>query len=162
MSRYTEITVFNIPYIKVIVPVKDSPHGEYIACDYKNVEEEVLRTIIKENFPITGLEAKFIRHFFGMNMKDFGTVFGITNAAVCKWEKKKTSLDLPNQIAIRAFACEKLSLQTCFSALSKVSLIKAVSKAVYAALFAGVGYCVVGIGLTMQLLCVNSFIATAN
>ena len=46
--------------------------------------------------------------------------------------------------------------------MPKVSLIKVVSKAVYAALFAGVGYCVVGIGLTMQLLCVNSFIATAN
>ena len=124
MTRYTEIKVFNIPYIKVIVPVEDSPHGEYIACDYKKVEEEVLRTIIKENFPITGLEAKFIRHFFGMNMKDFGAIFGITNAGVCKWEKKKTALDLPNQIAIRAFSCEKLSVQTSFTDLSKVSLIK--------------------------------------
>ncbi len=124
MTHYSEITVFNIPYIKVIVPVKDSPHGQYIACDYKKVEEAVLRIIIKENFPITGLESKFIRHFFGMNMKDFGEVFGITNAGVCKWEKKKTALDLPNQIAIRAFTCEKLGLQTSFTNLSKTCLIK--------------------------------------
>ena len=124
MSRYTEIKIFNIPYIKVIVPVQDSPHGEFIACDYKKVEEEVLRTIIKGNFPITGLEAKFIRHYFGMNMRDFGEIFGMTNAAICKWEKKKTPLDLTNQIAIRAFTCEKLGLKTSFTDLSKISLIK--------------------------------------
>jgi DNA-binding transcriptional regulator YiaG len=112
MNRYTEIQVFNIPYIKVIVPVKDSPEGEYIACNYKKIEEEVLRKIIKEHYPITGLEAKFIRHFFGMNMKDFGNIFSITNAAVCKWEKKKTPLDLPNQIAMRSFVCKKLNLKT--------------------------------------------------
>ncbi|MES2614376.1 MAG: hypothetical protein V4591_03065 [Bdellovibrionota bacterium] len=124
MTRYVEIKVFNIQYIKVLVPVKNSPHGEFVDCDYKKVEEEVLRTIIKGNYPITGLEVKFIRHFLGMNMKNFGDIFCVTNAAICKWEKKKTPLELPNQIAIRAFVCEKLNIQTTFTDLSRMCIVK--------------------------------------
>lgn len=124
MKQYSEITVFNIDYIKVLVPIKKSQHGDFIDCDYKKVEEAVLKTIIKKNLPITGLEAKFIRHFFGMNMKDFANLFGLTNAAICKWEKKKKALDLPNQIAIRSFVCEQFGFQASFKNLSKISLVK--------------------------------------
>jgi len=120
--KYKLITVFNIPYIKARVPIKSSPQGDYIDCNYKKVEESVLKTIIAHHIPLTGLEVKFIRHFFSLNMNDFGKIFGVSNAAVCKWEKKKNMLDLTTQMAIRAYVVEQLGLPSImFSELSKTS-----------------------------------------
>jgi len=120
--KHKLITVFNIPYIKVQVPIKASPEGEYIDCNYKKVEEAVLKVIITQHVALTGLEVKFIRHFFGLNMKDFGKIFDVTNATVCKWEKKKNMLDLTTQMAIRAYVVERLGLPSImFSELSKAS-----------------------------------------
>jgi DNA-binding transcriptional regulator YiaG len=111
MTFKTVIIQSQLPYIKLKVKQSESPFGVIINHNPKAMEEFVIKTLIQNNYEISGQEVLFIRKYFGLNLKQFSEIFGVTSAAIIKWQKKIDPLEKTNQIAIRAFVVEKFGLQ---------------------------------------------------
>jgi len=56
--------------------------------DFKALEEVVLEMLADKPTRLTGAELRFIRLHFDLTLADFGAWFGVSHAAVIKWEKK--------------------------------------------------------------------------
>ena len=111
MKFTTTIIATHLPYINLKVRQSESPFGLVINHNPKAMETVVLKAIIQNNYEISGKEVTFIRKYFGLNLKEFSEIFGITSAAIIKWQKRTDPLEKTNQIAIRAFVSEKLNLE---------------------------------------------------
>ena len=111
MSFQIVIIPTYLPYINLKVKQSETPFGIVIHHNPKAMETVVLKTLVQNNFEISGKEVLFIRKYFGLNLKQFAEIFGVTSAAIIKWQKKLVPLEKTNQIAIRAFVSEKLELK---------------------------------------------------
>jgi hypothetical protein len=54
--------------------------------DYDVLHKVVLRTLANSPFRLTGSQIKFIRHYFGLTLVEFGEYFDVSHPAVLKWE----------------------------------------------------------------------------
>ena len=120
--KKNEFQVAGINYIKIVnIPLKKSKFGDIIDYPPLELEKIIAKEIIKKNFPIRGIEIKFFRSLLGLSLAEFGEVFNISDVSVLKWERKKTPLELINQIAVKAFMREKLKITPQeYSVLSKI------------------------------------------
>jgi len=54
--------------------------------DYNELHEKVVRALVHNQEQITGNQIRFIRHFFGLTLMEFGKYFDVSHPAVLKWE----------------------------------------------------------------------------
>lgn len=54
--------------------------------DYQELNEVVLLALAHKPTRLTGNQIKFIRHFFGLTLVEFGEYFDVSHPAVLKWE----------------------------------------------------------------------------
>lgn len=94
------IRLTNVPMKKIF--------GEWVLdINLNKLQAEALNLIIHKPTPLQKEEIRFIRKYFEMTTTAFGEVFGVTHAAVLKWE----SGQLPpptTDLCIRLFAMDQL------------------------------------------------------
>lgn len=101
------ITLLNVPMVKV--RGQWTPH-----IDYNSLTKAVLLALSEKPVRLTGHEVRFIRLHFEMTLEQFAARFGVSHAAVIKWEKAK---DEPTKMS---WALEKdLRLFIIFNMLGK-------------------------------------------
>lgn len=100
------IYLISVPMIKI--------HGIWTPdIDYNVLQKEVLIALATRPFPLTGDQLQFIRKYFEMKLQNFASQFGITHAAIIKWENRRDRIAkiLPStEICIRLFILEKLDV----------------------------------------------------
>jgi DNA-binding XRE family transcriptional regulator len=80
---------FGFPVILLNVPVKTVRGVEVPNINY-NALQLILRDLLSHKpVPLTGNEIRFIRQSLKMTLVAFAKHFGVSHAAVIKWEKSK-------------------------------------------------------------------------
>jgi len=101
------IILMNVPMIEVMGVW--TPH-----INYNKLQKILLLTLAHKPIPLTGNELRFIRKYFELSMEEFGKFFGVTHAAVSKWEKKKNRLlntDINTERCFRLFIMDHLKVR---------------------------------------------------
>lgn len=76
------VILLHVPMVKI--------SGEWIVdIDYEALAKAILLHLAKKPQPFTGNEIRFIRYYFGLNVRHFGHRFGVKHSAVLKWEQKQ-------------------------------------------------------------------------
>ena len=78
--------------------------------NYIELADEVLKYLIQSQYHLTGNHVKFIRQKLSMTLKDFGSQFGVSHAAVKKWETyadKPTNMGISTERDLKLFALQK-------------------------------------------------------
>ena len=98
------VILLNVPMIKI--------HEEWVIdLNYDALARSVLVFLAQKVSPLTGNEIRFVRHYFGLTIRDFASRFGVKHPTVLKWEQKK---DIAANITwgiekdIRLFVLDKL------------------------------------------------------
>lgn len=74
------VMLLNVPMIEV--------RGEWAPdIDLNVLQKAVLHALATRTTALTGNHVRFIRTWFAMTATDFGRLFGVSHAAVLKWEK---------------------------------------------------------------------------
>lgn len=105
---YTDL---GFPIQLIDVPMKKIL-GEWVLDINLNILQlEVLKMLIHKATPLQAEELRFIRKYFEMTTTVFGRIFGVTHAAVIKWEKGPTSCPsygcLHSHVCHGLFECKK-------------------------------------------------------
>ena len=95
------IRLVNCPMKKVF--------GEWMLdINLAQLQETVLRILIYKRSSLSKEELRFIRKHFGFTTTKFGEFFGVTHAAVLKWESGQVHPQPTTEIFIRLFALDHL------------------------------------------------------
>jgi hypothetical protein len=98
------LVLFNVRLIKV----RDTWTP---AIDYNKLQKDVLIALCHKPRALTGNEIHFIRSYFEMTLESFGQHFGVSHAAILKWEKaqnRSAKISPTTELYIRLFILEKL------------------------------------------------------
>jgi DNA-binding transcriptional regulator YiaG len=95
------------PVQLIDVPLKKKL-GEWILdINLNELQVQVLKLLIKQPLPLQAGELRYIRKFLEMTAVAFGKIFGVTHAAVLKWESGH--LPTPSmEVCIRMYVMERL------------------------------------------------------
>lgn len=102
---------FGFPIILQNVPMVEvrgiwTPH-----LQWNKLEKIVLLLLAQQHYELTGYQIRFIRHCMQLNQRDFAKLFGVTHAAVVKWERSANTpvrMHLMTQTAIRLCVLDEL------------------------------------------------------
>ena len=85
--------------------------GEWILDINLNILQlEVLKILIHKTTPLQAGELRFIRKYFEMTTTAFGSAFGVSHAAVIKWENGHLPA-LPMDVYIRMYVMDRLKVK---------------------------------------------------
>lgn len=94
------IQLIGVPMRKVL--------GQWaLDIDLNKLQVEVLKLLIHQPTPLQSSELRFIRKYLEMTTSTFGEVFGVTHAAVLKWENGHLPSP-PMDVCIRMYVMERL------------------------------------------------------
>lgn len=83
--------------------------GEWVLDINLNILQlEVLKMLIHKPTPLQAGELRFIRKYFEMTTTAFGEVFGVSHAAVIKWENGQLPAP-PMDVYIRMYVMDRLN-----------------------------------------------------
>ena len=98
------IVLSNVPMVEV--------RGTWTPeIDYNALQKIVLLTLSHKEVALTGSELSFIRKYFRLTLQKFGKLFGVSHAAVSKWEtckNKPARIQLTTEREIRLFILDSL------------------------------------------------------
>src|SRR6476620_10896615 len=102
---YTDL---GFPIELIDVPMKKML-GEWVLDINLNIFQiEVLKNVIEKLNPLQAGELRFIRNYFEMTTTAFGEVFGVSHAAVIKWENGQLPAP-PMDVYIRMYVMDRLN-----------------------------------------------------
>jgi DNA-binding transcriptional regulator YiaG len=88
--------------IKLINAPMKKVFGEWaIDINMNKLMLVVLEAMVHKPVALTGAELRFIRSYLQMTSTEFGKIFGVTHAAVLKWESGKNKISPPLELCIR-------------------------------------------------------------
>jgi len=90
------------------VPVKEMFGEEVYDINLNTLQIVVLDLLAHKQAPLTGKELCFIRKYYEMTCTSFGSLFGVTHAAVLKWENEKCRITPSTELCIRLFILDRL------------------------------------------------------
>jgi hypothetical protein len=94
------IQLIDVPMRKIL--------GEWVLDINLNILQlEVLKMLIHQATPLQAGELRFIRKYFEMTTTAFGEVFGVSHAAVLKWENGQLPAP-PMDVYIRMYVMDRL------------------------------------------------------
>lgn len=73
-------------------------------------QEVVLYMLATKTSPISGSELRFIIDYFELSYRDFAKLLGVSHAAVVKWEKEKSKMNLHTEISLRLYILNFLKI----------------------------------------------------
>lgn len=117
------------PVQLVDVPVRKRLGEWVLDINLNELQVEVLKRLIQQLTPLQAGELRFIRKYFEMTTTAFGEVFGVTHAAVLKWEGGQLPSP-PMDVCIRMYVMERLRANNAdfgklFHKISMASLAEA-------------------------------------
>jgi len=116
------IELIDAPTIKIL--------GEWVLDINLNVlQKEVLKMLLYKSTPLQASEFRFIRKHFEMTTTTFGKVFGVSHAAIIKWEGGQLPSP-PMDVYIRMYVMNRLNAKNedfgkLFHEVSMVELAQA-------------------------------------
>lgn len=97
------IRLINVPMKKVL--------GEWaIDINFNTLQIAVLNILTRKPTPLTGGEIRFIMDYFEMSTRDFAKLFGVTHAAVLKWEKEESKMNPSTEVYLRLYLLNYLKV----------------------------------------------------
>jgi len=98
------VKLINVPMRKIV--------GEWIIdVEFGKLTHAILLCLIHKPAPLIGPEVRFIRKYLKLSTTAFGAIFGVTHAAVLKWENGKTSLPPLADVYIRLYVLDQLHVK---------------------------------------------------
>lgn len=95
--------------IKLInAPMKKIFGQWFLDINLGKLQKSILNELTYKPHPLTGSEIRFIRKYFEMTTTEFGQIFGATHAAVLKWEKGESRMNIATEVYIRLYVCDRL------------------------------------------------------
>lgn len=79
---------FGFPILLENIPMVDVRGIWTPEVNYNILQKVVLLALCYQSSSLTGNQVRFIRKYFDMTLEKFAKKFGLTHAAVLKWEKK--------------------------------------------------------------------------
>lgn len=97
------IKLINVPMRKVF--------GEWaIDINFNELQLFVLEMLARKPSTLNGAELKFIIDFLEMSTRDFAKLFGVTHAAVLKWEKEQSKMNPSTEVCLRLYLLNYLKV----------------------------------------------------
>ncbi|HEV8051141.1 MAG TPA: hypothetical protein VGP47_01505 [Parachlamydiaceae bacterium] len=94
------IQLIDVPMLKIL--------GEWVLdINLNKLQIQVLKLLIQQPTPLQAKELRFIRKYLEMTTTAFGEFFGVTHAAVLKWERGQLPSP-PMDMCIRMYVMERL------------------------------------------------------
>lgn len=101
-------TGLGFPIQLIDVPMKKT-FGEWVLDINLNILQlEVLKMLIHQPTPLQAGELRFVRKYLEMTTTAFGKAFGVSHAAVIKWESGQLPSP-PMDVYIRMFVMDRLN-----------------------------------------------------
>ncbi|HEY4832976.1 MAG TPA: hypothetical protein VIH61_10505, partial [Waddliaceae bacterium] len=98
------------PIRLVYVPMK-KVFGEWaIDINFNTLQVVVLNMLARKPTALTGMELRFIIDYLEMSIRDFAKLFGVTHAAVLKWEKEETKMNPSTEVYLRLYILDYLKV----------------------------------------------------
>lgn len=97
-----------IPIKLVNAPMKKICGEWVINLDMELLQRIVLEAIIHKSSLLTGAEIRYIRKYMYFSIEEFGKAFGVSHAAVSKWENSKNGISPALDLCIRLYMMEYL------------------------------------------------------
>lgn len=73
--------------------------GEWaININFNALQIAVLNMLARKSIALTGGELRFIIDYLEMSTRDFAKLFGVSHAAVLKWEKEESKMNPSTEI----------------------------------------------------------------
>ena len=95
------IVILNAPFKKIF--------GMWVLdINLNELQKSLLNALIRKSESLTGKELRFIRKYFEMTTSEFGTLLGVTHAAVLKWESDKSHMPPTTEKCVRLYAYDRL------------------------------------------------------
>jgi DNA-binding transcriptional regulator YiaG len=97
------IRLINVPMRKVL--------GEWaIDINFDTLQIVVLEMLARKPTPLSGHELRFIIDYLEMSTRDFAKLFGVTHAAVQKWEKEESKMNPSTEVYLRLYILDHLKI----------------------------------------------------
>lgn len=118
------IRLINVPMKKVF--------GEWtIDINFNFLQICALQMLSRKPTRLTGGELRFIIDYLEMSTRDFAKVFGVTHAAVLKWEKEESTMQITTEVCIRLYIANHLKttnkeFRELYSAISPENLTNSI------------------------------------
>lgn len=97
------IRLVNVPMKKVF--------GEWaIDINFNTLQLAVLNMLARKPTPLTGGELRFIIDYLEMSTRNFAKLFGVTHAAVLKWENEVSKMNPSTEVYLRLYILNYLKV----------------------------------------------------
>ena len=97
------IRLVNVPMKKVF--------GEWVLdINLAHFQKTVLHMLAKKPTPLIGAELRFIIDYLKMSTREFAKLFGVTHAAVLKWENEKSRMNPSTEVCLRLYLLNHLKV----------------------------------------------------
>lgn len=100
-----------LPVKLVNAPMKKVSGEWVIDLDMELLQRVVLEAVIHKPSLLSGLEIRYIRKYMYLSLEEFGTIFGVSHAAVSKWENARNGISPALDICIRLYVMEYLKVK---------------------------------------------------
>ncbi len=97
------IRLINVPMKKVF--------GEWVLdINLDHFQKAVLHTLARKATSLSGAELRFIIDYLKMSTRGFAQIFGVTHAAVIKWENEKSRMGPSTEVCLRLYILDHLKV----------------------------------------------------
>lgn len=112
-EKKRETIIFNglgFPIRLVNVPMK-KVFGEWVIdINFNILQETVLNILARKHSALTGKEIRFIIDYLEMSTREFAKLFGVTHAAVLKWENDLSKMNPSTEAYLRLYILDYLKV----------------------------------------------------
>lgn len=98
------------PIRLVNVPMKKIFDEWVLDINLEHFQKAVLNMLIRKLTPLTGGELRFIVDYLRMSTREFAQLFGVTHAAVLKWENEKSRMNPNTEVCLRLYILNYLKV----------------------------------------------------
>lgn len=97
------IRLINVPMKKVF--------GDWVLnINLDLFQKAVLHLLARKPTPLSGAELRFIIDYLKMSARGFAQLFGVTHAAVLKWENEKSKMNPGTEVCLRLYILNHLKV----------------------------------------------------
>lgn len=108
-----DTVIFNglgFPIRLINVPMKKVFSEWVLDINYNTLQIAVLNMLARKPTPLSGNELRFIIDYLEMSTRDFAKLFGVTHAAVLKWEKEEAKMNPGTEVYLRLYILNYLKV----------------------------------------------------
>lgn len=97
------IRLINVPMKKVF--------GDWVLnINLESFQKAVLHLLARKPTHLSGAELRFIVDYLKMSTREFAQLFGVTHAAVLKWENEKSKMNPGTEVCLRLYIFNHLKV----------------------------------------------------